>query len=297
MDNGLSTIHALPAPLTGSRQGTEHRPTLIGLAAGPALAVLLIGFVVPITILLWRSFSEPTVGFGNYLDALQDPVNIRILVRTFRVAIIVTVVALLFGYPYAYTMTRVSASWRKMMLLLLLVPFWTSVMARSFAWIVILQENGLANSALDWLGLPRLHLLGTEAGVIIGMAQVLLPFTVLPLYATLSTIDQRLISAAQGMGARRSTAFRIVFLPLSVPGILAAGLLTFVLSLGFYVTPDLLGSPRDNLLSQLIATKTSTLLDFATAGALALILLASTLVILAVAGRLTRRLVTKTDEE
>lgn len=213
------------------------------------------------------------------------------MIRTFRVAVLVTVLTLCLGYPYAYVMTKVRQRWRTFLLMVLLIPLWTSIMARSFAWIAILQNHGLLNSALDALGLPRVQLLGTETGVLIGMVQVLLPFTVLPLYATLRTIDPALMNAAEGMGAKRWQAFRIVYLPLSAPGVFTAGLLTFVLSLGFYITPDLLGSPSNSLISQLIATRVSTLLDFGSAGALAAMLLLSTLLAVGAGAWLSRGMV------
>ena len=273
----------------GARIRVRHlAPDNISFAVVPALVVLVFAFLLPIAILLWKSLAEPRLGFGHYGEALTDPTSVIILLRTLIAAALVTAVAVLFGYPYAYVMTSVRNRWRTAMLAAVLVPFWTSLLARSFAWIVILQDHGPVNGALNWLGLPIVHLLGTEVGVVIGMTQVLLPFTVLPLYASLNSIDRRLIGAARGLGARPSVAFVKVFLPLSAPGLVAAGLLTYILALGFYVTPDLLGSPRESLLSQFIATKASRLLDFPAAGALAAILLAATLIVLGITALVLR---------
>jgi len=266
-------------------RGVRARP---GLTLAPATVFVTLAFLIPIAMLLWRSIADPEFGIHHYSDALQDSSVIRIMTRTFKTAVLVMLLTLILGYPYAYVMTKVGRRMRTTLLTVLLIPFWTSIMARSFAWIAILQNNGVLNAALSAFGLPRVQLLGSETGVLIGMVQVLLPFTVLPLYATLRTIDPSLMNAAEGMGARRWQAFRIVYLPLSVPGVFAAGLLTFVMSLGFYITPDLLGSPSNSLISQLIATRVSTLLDFGSAGALAAILLLATLLAVAVGARLSR---------
>lgn len=295
LGDSVTATASAPARAAGHRSLGSSTGTTWTLV--PAALLVGLAFVVPIAILMWRSVSDPSLGFDNYLEAFEDPTVVRIMGRTFRVALIVTALTLLLGYPYAYVMTKVRARARTAMLIVLLIPFWTSVMARSFAWIALLQNNGLVNSVLGSLGLPKVQLLGTETGVLIGMVQVLLPFTVLPLFASLRTIDRSLMNAAEGLGATRVQAFRLVYLPLSVPGIFAAGLLTFVLSLGFYITPDLLGSPSNSLISQLIATRVSTLLDFSSAGALAALLLLTTLIVLAVSSRITQRLVSNATKD
>jgi putative spermidine/putrescine transport system permease protein len=170
-----------------------------------------------------------------------------------------------------------------------LVPFWTSLMVRNYAWLVLLQDGGVVNDWLEWVGIGRLSLIGNVTGVVIGMSQVLLPFMVLPLYASLSTLDRRLLLAAEGLGAHPALAFARVYLPLSLPGALAGALMVFVLSLGFYITPALLGSPQNSLLSQHIVSQVNSLLAWGRGGAMAIVLLAVTFVLLAVAGRVTAR--------
>ena len=256
----------------------------------PAGGLVGVFFFLPLALLLWRSFSEPSLGLQNYTELLGDPTAKTILIRTFVVAFTITAATVLLGYPYAYVMTRVGPRARTLLMAIVLIAFWNSLLAKSFAWIIILQDSGPLNDLLKALGLSPVHLLGTQAGVTLGMIQVLLPFAILPLYATMLTIDRSLMPAAQGLGARRSVAFVKVYLPLTVPGIMAGSLLVFVLSLGFYITPDLLGSPQNSLLSQLIGVHVQRLLDFPGAGALGASLLVLTLVVIAVAARLARGL-------
>jgi putative spermidine/putrescine transport system permease protein len=173
-------------------------------------------------------------------------------------------------------------------LAVVLLPFWTSLMVRTYAWIILLQDTGVINDALARLGFGRLSLIRNTTGVTIGMAQILLPFMVLPLYATMQGIDRRLLQAAESLGARPATAFLRVYVPLSMPGVVAGVTLVFILALGFYITPVLLGSPQNALLSQLIVQQISQLLDFGLGGAMAAILFVVTLVLLAVLGRVVK---------
>ena len=240
-----------------------------------------------------RSFTQINVGtgaLGNYTWFFDTPGNVTVFERTFLTAGIVTGVCLAVGYPYAYMLTVLKPRWRIAAIAVVLVPFWTSLMVRNFAWVVILQSNhGVLNDILGGLGLGRLQLLGSISGVIIGMSQILLPFFILPLYATLRGIDRSLLLAAQSLGARPSAAMRRIYLPLSMPGVVAGCLLVFVLSLGFYITPAMLGSPQQALLSQLIVTQVETLLDWGTGGAMAVILLVVTFALLGVAWAVSRR--------
>jgi putative spermidine/putrescine transport system permease protein len=186
-------------------------------------------------------------------------------------------------------MTVVGPRWRAVLLILALVPFWTSLMTRNLAWLALLQPHGPMSTITHKLGLGDVALLGNVKGVVIAMSQILLPFMILPLFATLRNIDRRLLSAAEGLGARPSVAFVRVYLPMSVPGMMAGSLLVFVLSLGFYLTPAILGSPQNSLLSQLIVTQVSGLLDWGHAGAMAMILLLVTVVLIWIASLATRR--------
>jgi putative spermidine/putrescine transport system permease protein len=191
----------------------------------------------------------------------------------------VTIVAFALGYPYAYLMTRVGDTTRAVMLVIVLIPFWTSVMARNFAWLTILQRGGPVHTVLSWIGLGDIQLVGSQVGVTIAMSQVLLPFMVLPLFSALSGIDRRLLLAARGLGSSPLAAFWKIYWPLSRGGVVAGLILVFTLSLGFYVTPALLGSPQQSLIAQLLAQRTTQLLDFAGASALGMLVLVVTLVL------------------
>lgn len=256
-----------------------------------AVALIIVAFAVPVIILTQRSFTDPELGLGNYAALLADGVSITVIMRTITVALVVTVVTLALSYPYAYVMTLVGPRMRAVMMALALLPFWTSLMARTFAWVILLQESGPVNALLAAIGIPGFSLMGTAAGVTVAMTQVLLPFMVLPVYATLSGIDRKLLSAAQGLGARPVKAFLRVYLPLSLPGVVAGATMVFVLSLGFYITPAMLGSPREAVAAQLIATQIN-VLQFKEAATLAIALLvvaAVSLVLMAIVVKVLNR--------
>ncbi|GAA0338681.1 ABC transporter permease [Actinoallomurus spadix] len=252
----------------------------------PALALLAGILLVPLGRTLLDSVSEPTWTLKNYENIFTDGVTLTVLGRTVMIAAAVTAAALLIGYPYAYLMTRVSPRARGILLVIVLIPFWTSVMARNFAWIIILQNGGPVQKVFALLGADHVVLYGTSAGVTIAMTQVMLPFMVLPLFSTLGSIDRRLLLAARGLGSSPTAAFWKVFFPLSRGGVVAGVILVFTLSLGFYVTPALLGSPQQSLVAQLLAQRTTQLLDFAAAGALGMVVLIVTLVLVAWANRM-----------
>ncbi|MCC5946877.1 MAG: ABC transporter permease [Nitriliruptoraceae bacterium] len=242
----------------------------------PAVLLTALFFLVPIVDILSRSFTDPELGLATYERILADPTTFRVLRRTFVTGALTVLLCLVLGYPYAYLMTIVGPTMRSVLLLLVLVPFWTSLMARTFAWISLLQRDGPVSALFGAVGLPRVTLLGTLAGVLIGMVHILLPYFVLTLYAGLSRIDRRLLVAATSLGANRFRAFSQVYLPLSVPAVAAASTLVFILALGFYITPQLLGSPQQSLLAQVIGVRVERLVDFAGAGALSAVLLVAT---------------------
>lgn len=261
-----------------------------GLLVLPLLVLLALVFAYPLAEIFKRTFTDflppQTSGLDNYTWFFETDVNLTVLRRTFFTALLVTALCLVLGYPYAYLMTTVRRGWRLVLLGAVLLPFWTSLMVRNYAWIILLQDSGVVNTILDKLGFPRFELIGNQRGVTIGMTQILLPFMVLPLYATLRGIDRTLLRAAQGLGAHPTVAFIRIFIPLSLPGVLAGCLLVLVLSLGFYVTPALLGSPENALLSQLVVTQVNLLLAWGRAGVMALVLLLLTLILLLGAAKL-----------
>ncbi len=258
-----------------------------GALAVPVTGFLLVVFVLPLVVILARSFTDPAPGVGNYRQFFAGTVYIDVLTNTFVMAIAVTLVCLAIGYPYAYLMTLATSSWRGLLMVLVLVPFWTSLLVRSFALLLLLRDTGALNESLQGLGLisEPIMLVRNFSGVLIGMVQVMLPFMVLPLYATMRGLDRRLLDAAQSLGARPAFAFWRIFVPLSTPGIAAGALLVFIQSLGFYITPALLGGSRNMMLGELIVEQVSTQLNWGFAAAMATILLITTLVLLAVASR------------
>ena len=280
----------LDAAVAGARKG--RRSLAPGLVL-PAVILLLLVFAYPTAIMFSRSVTDATRSGGSWLDNYRwffdSEANRTILMRTFTTALRVTVLCLAVGYPYAYVMTLVSKRWRTLMIALVLIPFWTSTVVRSYAWIVLLQPQGVVRSALRSVGMD-VGLLRNTIGVTIGMVHILLPFMVLSLFSSMRNIDRRLIRAAQIHGASPAVAHRTIYLPLATPGIIAGCLLVFVLSLGFFITPALLGSPQQSLLSQLIVKQLigTGALQWGRAGAMAAILVTLTLVILGATSLLRR---------
>ncbi len=301
----MTAVHSVPAtestagPLPGSG-GAGHRAPSGGpghrrrpgrpfwLLFVPAAAVVAIYFVVPLAQVVWRSFSDPELGLSNYAALLTDGVTVTVILRTLGVALLVTGVTLLLAYPYAYAMTKVGPTGRAIMLALALLPFWTSLLARNFAWLLLLQDGGPVQSFFAFFGNDQVVLYGTLGGVTVAMSQVLLPYMILPLYSSMQSIDRRLLIAGRSLGANPLKAFAKIYFPLSVPGIVAGVLLVFVLSLGFYVTPALIGSPQQSLIAQLLASRTRELVDFGGAGALGTVVLVIAMILLLVISRFGR---------
>lgn len=190
----------------------------------------------------------------NYARIFESALYRRTFVVTFQISISVTVICVLLGYPLCYWLTKVSDRTSAILMIFVLVPFWTSVLVRTYAWLVLLQRNGIINSTLMSLDVIRepLQLAHNLTGSIIGMVHIMLPFLILPLYATMRGIDSNLVRAAVGLGSSPRKAFWDVFFPMSLPGLFAGIVLVFILSLGFYVTPALLGGGRVQMLAQRI---------------------------------------------
>jgi ABC-type spermidine/putrescine transport system permease subunit I len=257
----------------------------------PAAAFLAVFFLLPLLDMSARSVTEPAdAGLSNFTRFFEQESYVRILTNTFWISILTTAACLLIGFPFAYLMTVVQGRVAGLLLIAVLLPFWSSVLVRTFAWQVILRDTGIINTFLMDLGIiaKPLPLIRTTTGVIIGMTYVLLPFMVLPIWAVLRRIDPEFGRAAASLGAPPITAFRRIVLPLALPGVLAGSLLVFVLALGFYITPALLGGPRDQMISQLIVEQVERQLDWGFAAAMSLLLLAATFTILFVASRFVR---------
>jgi ABC-type spermidine/putrescine transport system permease subunit I len=260
----------------------------------PALAIIIVLIVVPIAWLLSMSLvgDDDRIGFGNYVLFFSQPVYMEMFVSTFEIAFVVTAICLLLGYPVAYLLSILPPPWSGILMLAVLVPFWTSALVRTFSWLVILQRNGLVNTTLVWLGLIErpIPLVHNMTGTIIGMVHIMVPFLILPLYASMKAIDGNLMRAAANLGSTPSHAFFRVFLPLSLPGLIAGTVMVFVMCLGFYITPALLGGGKVKMIAQRIEESISLYPTWGPAAALAVLLLVMTAICLAASMFLVRRL-------
>jgi len=278
------TDHPVARAPRGARLLARHGWLLV---LAPGALFLLAFFGYPLYTIARRSLTDP--GPSNYRDAITDPVYQHVLTTTLQTAAVTTIVCLLLGYPYAFVMARASRRVLALMTALVLLPFWSSLLVRTFSWTVLLQDTGLVNKALQALGFidEPLNMIRTSLGVEIGMVHILLPYIVLPLYATMSRIDPSYTAAAMSLGAPPRTAFRRIFLPLTLPGVYAGSVLVFVLSLGFYITPALLGDPANSMLGEVIVNQVSRF-GFGLGSALGMVLLVVTLLVLGLVAVLVR---------
>jgi spermidine/putrescine transport system permease protein len=238
-------------------------------------------FLVPLLLILAYSFGTSnvyggiTLGFNpsNYLRVFE-PLYLQIIVRTFVIAALTTLLCLVLGYPLAYFIVFKGRKWRNALILLVMVPFWTSLLIRAYAWVVILSGNGIANKTLQFLGITDepLILIFTTQAVLMGMVYSYLPFMILPLYASLEKFDTRLKEAAQDLGASRWHTFWRVTFPLSMPGVIAGSILVFIPSAGEFVIPQLLGGSNTVMTGNLIQTQFGSARDWAFGSALAVML-------------------------
>ncbi|OYY44233.1 MAG: ABC transporter permease [Rhodospirillales bacterium 24-66-33] len=247
---------------------------------------MLVFYALPVVAMLLRSVNDPTWTLANYATLFDDVVFQKTFWITLNTSVIVTLGCLILGYPVAMGLVR-SKTMAPFILVIILLPFWTSVLVRSYAWMVLLGRHGLVNEALMALGMidRPIRILNTTLATQIAMIHILLPYMILPIANALRQIDPSLIRAASGLGSTPFMTFRQVILPLSMSGVAAGTLLTFVLALGFYITPAMVGGPRDITLSMLIAQQVDQL-NWAYAATLSAILLATALAILAVARKL-----------
>lgn len=256
------------------------------MLAAPLLLYMLVFYALPVLAMLLRSVNDPTWTLSHYAELLDDVVFAKTFWITFNTSVTVTLGCLVLGYPVAMGLVR-AKSMAPLILVIILLPFWTSVLVRSYAWMVLLGRHGLINEALLALGMidRPIRILNTPVATQIAMIHILLPYMILPIANALRQIDPSLVRAASGLGATPFMTFRQVILPLSMSGVAAGTLLVFVLALGFYITPAMVGGPRDITLSMLIAYQVEHL-NWAYAATLSAVLLVTALVILAVARRL-----------
>jgi spermidine/putrescine transport system permease protein len=266
----------------GEEKGRGWSLGLAGLLT-PVTVWLGLFFLVPLLFILAYSFGTSgiyggiTLGFnpGNYLRVF-DPLYLEIVGRTLVIALLNTFLCLLLGYPLAYFIAFKGGSRKNLLILLVMIPFWTSLLLRAYAWVVILGGNGIANRALQFLGITDgpVNLIFTPQAVALGMVYSYLPFMILPLYAALEKFDVRLKEAAQDLGASRWHTFWRVTFPLSMPGVIAGSILVFIPSAGEFVIPNLLGGARTVLVGNLIQQQFLLARDWAFGSALAMMLAA-----------------------
>lgn len=262
--------------------GRTYSPAVSLLLALPFLLFILLAFLLPLGMLLRESLFAPGFTAEHYRKVFDEPVYLRVMYRTVRISVFVTLISLLLGYPLALLMARARGLLLSLLLISVLLPLWTSVLVRTYAWLVLLQREGVINSWLLGAGLisQPLELVHNMLGTVIGMVHVMLPFLILPLYASMKTIDPALLLAAANCGASPTRAFRQVFLPLSMPGLAAGVGLTFVLCLGFYLTPALLGGGKVAMWSMQIADNIALYGNWGAASALGVVLLVVTAIVL-----------------
>lgn len=276
----MTTGNSAPSPSLAAPHRWARSLSRSGiLLATPALLLLIFMFLVPVALLLARSILEPTPGLQNYAELLSSRSYRTILANTFQVSLTVTVVTFIIGFPVAWLLAVVPRVWSAIVFGVVLLSMWTSLLTRTFAWMVLLQSTGLINRGLMAIGLisEPLALTNNLVGVTIGMTYILLPYIVLPLYGSMKSIDPEILRAAAICGATRLQAFIHVFLPACAPGAAAGCLMVFVMSLGYFVTPVLLGGPSTMMLAELIVQLVQSLLNWGLGAAAAFILFTVTL--------------------
>lgn len=260
-----------------ARDAAGERRRLLGLSI-PALVLVGLLLVLPVGWLFYLSVVEKErYSLVHYERLVQEPAYVTILWNTVEVSVLVTLVCVLLGYPLAYLLAQLPPRAANLGLIVVILPFWTALLVRTYAWLVLLQRRGLANTLLVNLGLitEPIPLVHNMTGTVIGMTHILLPFLILPLYASMRAIDPDYVRAAASLGASPVRAFWQIFLPLSLPGLVAGLLLVFVLCLGFYVTPALLGGGKTYLVAMKIEQNVNTYFAWGASSSLAVVLLVS----------------------
>ena len=267
----------------------NERLTFFGLTL-PYLLMVTALIVIPVGWLFYLSFigRDGSLSFENYERMMKSKAYIRIFLTTFKISILTTIICAAIGYPLAYFMSQLSRKWANICMFGVLIPFWTSLLVRTYAWLVLLQKKGLLNNMAIEMGLisEPIKIVHNTTGTLIGMVHIMLPFLILPLYANMRAIDKDALKAASSLGATPTRAFWTVFFPLSLPGLLAGLLIVFVLCLGFYVTPAILGGGRVIMAAMKISSNIELYFSWGAASALGVVLLVVTGIILFIASKL-----------
>jgi putative spermidine/putrescine transport system permease protein len=255
---------------TLNREGWRHVILL-----GPLIGYLAIFFIYPLSGSLFESLFDPGFTLEHYLTMVKHPVYIKVFLNTLEISISVTLLCILLGYPIAYYLSDAKSNWATILLISVLLPFWISVLVRTYSWMIILGRYGVVNDifmGLGWTSEP-MQLLYNRFGVYVGMVYVMLPYAILPMLSVMQGIDRSLLRAADNLGSTPWQSFWHIFLPLSLPGVGAALLLTFIRCAGFFVTPALMGGPRDTMIAMSIQAQLEEVINWGFASALSVILL------------------------
>lgn len=285
----LITGEGTGSPASPAKKERNHMNILFakrwirGSIVASPLVMLLVGFlVIPLSIIVWGSVEGSKLNFAHYARIFSDETNLRILLYTLKTGLSVTVVSLAAGYPVAYLLTKIRPRALSIVTVFILIPLFTAFLIRTYAWIIILGREGIINNTLIQFGIisEPLALLNTTFAVVVGMIHVFIPMAIFTMYSSMVRIDHDFARAAQILGAKPVQAFLRVYFPMSLPGVFAAGILIFIIAIGFYITPALLGGPSDTMISQLVVTQMTTLLNFELSYASSIILLLVTIAIL-----------------
>jgi len=252
----------------------EHTSMLLLLT--PALVMVVVLLIMPLCWLAFQSVqTEEGFSLANYIRIFQESIYWDTFALTFKISFLVTILSIVMGFPIAYAASRLQGFWANLILICVILPFWTSVLVRAYAWLVLLQRRGLVNQTLMDLGIidQPLTLMHNTTGTVIGTLHVMLPFMVLPLYSVMKKIPQDLMQASESLGAKPFYTFRRVFLPMAAPGVMAGSILVFVICLGFFITPELLGDGRTILVSMLVQRNVELYHAWGAASAVGLVLL------------------------
>ncbi len=252
------------------------------LIIAPLLVLVVTLYLGPIMNILWLSFTDPEPGLGNYAKLGESDALLRIVWTTVRICIVTTLFSVGLGYSIAYAMVHCDQRQKNYMLTLLLVSFWISILVRTFSWLMLLGRKGLVNGTLENIGLiaEPIAFMRNELGVLIGMIHYMIPYAVLPLLVSMQSIDTRIMDASRNLGASGSQSFLRIYLPLTLPGLVASTLLVFILSLGFYVTPAVLGGGKVLMVAEYISVQLLVTLKWGTAAMLAALMLFGVLAML-----------------
>ncbi|WP_342640585.1 ABC transporter permease [Rhodoligotrophos ferricapiens] len=292
-----STVLALPQDsVNADGLEADARAERRGLFAlcSPGLLLVIALLVLPVgwLFLLSAVDGQGALSIENYARIWTEGAYLSIFIVTFQISLLVTVICVLLGYPLAYCLSQLPQKWAGLLMLGVLIPFWTSLLVRTYAWLVLLQRRGIVNNTLMDLGLidQPLRLVNNMTGTVIGMVHVMLPFLVLPLYASMRAIDPGYLRAAANLGASPTRAFWQIFFPLSMPGLVAGLVLTFILCLGFYITPAILGGGRVQMIAQRVEASVSLYPTWGPAAALGVVLLVLTVCFLLLSRFIVMRL-------